>query len=398
MSIILAMTVVQKASVSNSACLLPSGSLHFQLPANSPARVLHQVRTLKSPTRGMLRKTLGMSQPSVTRHVRALIDSGLVEEREVTHDGERVGRPHATLGLDGRHMVTWGIHVGVRTTVLTINDGAGRLIREHELNIPVALTPMAEVLDHIAHHLREMGEGLPAPVSVGAAVSAHIDRNGIVTSPEYNWDEVDIAAELSYRLGHPVHVGSGAAAMAAQELLSAPLNGEDPGSTLYFYAREVVNHAWIVNGAVHRPHSGTTTTAFHDLARGTGLEHEEVHPLSGLATVAAAQRAGIKGHSYRDLVHVSKTNPAARRFIDARNELLVDALTLVLDIVDPAALVLAGEAFVIDRVGLRNIVSQVRARRATSQLRISLAGPAVTRDAARLTGVYPLWADPLGND
>ena len=120
-------------------------------------------------------------------------------------------------------------------------------------------------------------------------MSAHIDRNGIVTSPEYNWDEVDIAAELSYRLGRPVHVGSGAAAMAAQELLNAPLNGEDPGSTLYFYAREVVNHAWIVNGAVHRPHSCTTTTAFHDLARGTGLEHEEVHPLSGLATVAAAQ-------------------------------------------------------------------------------------------------------------
>src|SRR5699024_9761608 len=132
--------------------------------------------------------------------------------------------------------------------------------------------------------------GVRRRVGLGAGVVAHIVRNGIVSSPEYKWDEVDIAAELSYRLGHPVHVGSGAAAMAAQELLSAPLNGEDPGSTLYFYAREVVNHAWIVNGAVHRPHSGSTTTAFHDLARGTGLEHEEVHPLSGLATVAAARQ------------------------------------------------------------------------------------------------------------
>ncbi|MDO5507766.1 MAG: ROK family protein, partial [Corynebacterium casei] len=65
-----------------------------------------------------------------------------------------------------------------------------------------------------------------------------------------------------------------------------------------------------------------------------------------------------------------------------------------LDIVDPAALVLAGEAFVIDRVGLRHVVNKVRARRAASQLRISLASPAVTRDAARLTGVYPLWAEP----
>ena len=388
------MTVVQETSAKNSACLLNSGSLHFQLPANSHARVLHQVRTLESPTRGMLRETLGMSQPSVTRHVRALIDAGLVEEREVTHDGERVGRPHTILGLDGRHLVTWGIHVGVRATVLTITDGAGRLIREQELNLPITLTPMGEALDHIAQQLHEMSEGLPAPACVGAAVSAHIDRNGIVTSREYNWEEVDIAAELSFRLGQPVHVGSGAAAMAAQELLSAPLSSEDPSSTLYFYAREVVNHAWIVNGAVHRPHSGTNTTAFHELARGTGLEHDDVHPLSGLATVAAAQREGVQAHTYRELVQITGKNSTARRFVDVRNDLLVDAITLVLDIVDPAALVLAGEAFVIDRVGLRHVVNKVRARRAASQLRISLASPAVTRDAARLTGVYPLWAEP----
>ena len=183
--------------------------------------------------------------------------------------------------------------------------------------------------------------------------------------------------------------------MAAQELLSAPLSSEDPGSTLYFYAREVVNHARIVNGAVHRLHSGKNTSAFHDLARGTGLEHDEVHPLSGLATVAAAQRAGAQAHTYRELVQAAGKNSTARRFVDARNDLLVDATTLVLDIVDPAALVLAGEAFVIDRVGLRNVVNKVRARRAASQLRISLASPAVTRDAARLTGVYPLRAEPL---
>ncbi|MDN5785343.1 MAG: ROK family protein, partial [Corynebacterium casei] len=116
---------------------------------------------------------------------------------------------------------------------------------------------------------------------------------------------------------------------------------------------------------------------------------------SGLATVAAAQRAGAQVHTYRELVQAAGKNSTARRFVDARNDLLVDATTLVLDIVDPAALVLAGEVFVIDRVGLRNVVNKVRARRAASQLRISLASPAATRDAARLTGVYPLRAEPL---
>jgi hypothetical protein len=44
-------------------------------------------------------------------------------------------------------------------------------------------------------------------------------------------------------------------------------------------------------------------------------------------------------HSYRDLVQIASANATAKQ--------LVDAITLVLDIVDPAALVLAGEAFVI---------------------------------------------------
>ena len=56
-------------------------------------------------------------------------------------------------------------------------------------------------------------------------------------------------------------------------------------------------------------------------------------------------------HSYRDLVQIVSTNATARQLVDARNKLLVDAITLVLDIVDPAALVLAGEAFVISSRG-----------------------------------------------
>ena len=52
-------------------------------------------------------------------------------------------------------------------------------------------------------------------------------------------------------------------------------------------------------------------------------------------------------HSYRDLVQIASANATAKQLVDARHKFLVDAITLVLDIVDPAALVLAGEAFVI---------------------------------------------------
>lgn len=373
-----------------------STALHFRLPTTPSACILHQIRTLKAATRGLLRDTLEISQPSVTRHVRALREVGLVEERQMEHDGERPGRPYAVLGLDGRHLTVWGMHIGARSTHLTITDGAGRLLRESTLPVVVAERTPDQMVAAVAQEMANLAHGLPRPVNVGAVVSAHLDRHGIVSSPEYGWEGVDLAALLSQRLGCVVHVGTGVAAMAAQELLSRPISPADPGSSLYFYAREVINHAWIVNGAVHRPHSGRPGSSFQELARGTMLAQGEDHPFSGAAAVSAARRAGIRVEGFQDLVAVATRDATARAILDARAVLLSDAITLILDAVDPAVLVLAGEAFTADRVGLNHIVNDLRNRHGgPEQLGINLAGPAVTRDAARLAGLFPLWLEPL---
>lgn len=379
---------------------VPPAALHFHLPASPPACILHQIRTLKVATRSQLRDTLGISQPSVTRYVRALREAGLVEQRQIEHDGERPGRPHAILGLDGRHLITWGAHIGARSTTVTITDGAGRLLREHTSPIVVADRTPGQMVAAVAQAMEELASGLPQPVSVGVVVSAHLDRYGIVSSPEYGWEEVDLAALLSQRLGCVVHVGTGVAAMAAGELLSKPLgppHAESSLSTLYFYAREVINHAWIVNGAVHRPHSGRQVSSFQGLARESMLAQGEEHPFSGTAAVFAAHRAGMRVGGFRDLVATATRDASARAILDARADLLSEAITLILEAVDPAVLVLAGEAFTADRVGLARIVDNLRSRHGgPGQLGINLAGPAVIRDSARLAGLFPFWRDPLG--
>ncbi|WP_313357829.1 winged helix-turn-helix domain-containing protein, partial [Corynebacterium variabile] len=56
------------------------GTAHFATPVTGPARVLHQIRTTPGITRTRLHEDLGLSQPTVTRHVAALIDAGLVEQ------------------------------------------------------------------------------------------------------------------------------------------------------------------------------------------------------------------------------------------------------------------------------------------------------------------------------
>ena len=63
-------------------------------------------------------------------------------------------------------------------------------------------------------------------------------------------------------------------AMAAAELAVNP----DPkrSSFLYFYARELVAHAWIVHGTVHEPASGGLPLAFERVSKGSIFDTAEV--------------------------------------------------------------------------------------------------------------------------
>ncbi|WP_460490671.1 MarR family transcriptional regulator, partial [Corynebacterium nasicanis] len=122
-----------------SPALLEQGApLRFGHPTHPTARVLHQIRTLPHATRVLLRDTLGLSAPSVTRHVRSLIDAGLVEESAPQGSDDRVGRPQTSLDIDARHVVIWGAHVGARSTTVLAADGAGRVIREADVDMAVS--------------------------------------------------------------------------------------------------------------------------------------------------------------------------------------------------------------------------------------------------------------------
>lgn len=92
------------------------------------------------------------------------MEAGLVEQTNPGKETAQAGRPRAVLRLDGRHLVFWGVHVGVRSTVLVISDGAGRVIRERTIALlPVPEIPAAQALSTAARELVRLGQGLPSP-------------------------------------------------------------------------------------------------------------------------------------------------------------------------------------------------------------------------------------------
>ncbi|MFP7365340.1 ROK family protein [Corynebacterium callunae] len=349
--------------------------IHICAPQLPVARVFHQIRATDAD-RTSLQHDLGLSQAGITRHVSALIDAGLVEEtRPQNDDGTRSGRPRTKLGIDGRHLTAWGAHIGVRSTEITVCDLAGRVIRHQKLDHDVTKFSAEESLHIIAEQLQTLSAGLPDPRNIGFAFSAHVANDGTVTSPVFGWDHVDIQRHLPF----PISLGTGVAAMAGTEIINTPLNTDahfEP-STLYFYAREVVSHAWIFNGAVHRPNSGRTPLAF-----------------GNSNTLKEASRRGIAARTFAELVSRARTEKVARDILNERSHKLAEAVIAAVDVVDPDTVVFAGEAFTLDPEGLKIVVNQLRASTG-SQLRIQRADAHILRTAAIHVALHPIRQDPL---
>lgn len=373
----------------------------FTFPVNGPARCLHQIRTVPGADRAMLKSALGFSQPSVTRHVSALIELGLVEQTSA-RSTPRSGRPSSTLAVDGRHLVVWGAHVGVHSTVLILADAAGRRLKERTLRLSLPELSAGDALRTIAGALTALGRDYPPPVSIGVAFSSHIDRNGNISSPVYGWEGVNVTEELSRLFGRRVDVASGAGAMAGHELNSRPLGNSDDAephdSTLFFYTRDVVTHAWIFDGSVHQPLTGGSPVIFEEIARsGPFTDVDNNHPLGNSSVLATARSHGVRAENFNHLVHLAQMDAGARHILNERARLLAELLILAVDVVDPDSLVFAGEAFTADPMSVRLIAQTLQERiGGPRNLRIRGATRGILGDAATMVALHRLWRDPVG--
>lgn len=379
----------------------------FATPVTGPARVLHQIRTSPGITRSRLHQDLDLSQPTVTRHVAALIDAGLVEQASPAQSSATtVGRPGTTLLPDGRHLTALGAHVGLRSTQLVAVDGSGRPLRSRTLKLPLPDLPPEEALEAVHHGLTSLARGLPDPVGLGVAFSSPVDATGHVSSRAYGWNSVDVAGILGRAAagsGLPVSLATGVGAMAGSELTSTPLGTADsdiPGgrSTLYVYARELVAHAWIVGDAVHQPFTGVSPAAFTRIAESGSFSvsrNGSGHPLGTTAVLEASRRRGIRVSSVSELVALSSTNPVARELLDERAELLGQIISLAVEVVDPATVVFAGEAFTADPGAVKIIARHLRGDAPRRRLSIQRAGDGILSRAAAVTALHRLWSDPL---
>lgn len=366
----------------------PSRVMDFRLPESTGARILHQIRALGRTDRRELQRSLSISQPSVARHVSALLSAGLIEEIPPLND-ERVGRPRKLLVVDGRGHDCWGVHIGTRSTELIIADAGGRIRLRRTLPLVIQDHSPASALETVVDKLRSLAGTHSQPPSVGVAFSAFVAADGTVTSKEYGWDAVPALDILDGLFGGSVVLATGAVALAASDLARTPLEDSAEASTLYFYARDILAHAWVFNGRVHRPYSGRAPSF---LRRG---DSGGQHPLSLTVLIDTVRAQGHGVSQLSEITALAERDQKVRGLLLRRAQALADIIATAVDVIDPQAVVLAGDTFTQDRITARAIGEILRQDKRDLRIHLSRQRSAVV--AATQMAVQPLWDDPLAN-
>lgn len=206
--------------------LRPTGKvLPEHARAHNRSLVLQRIFADGEASRADLARATGLTRVTVSDLVAELVAEGLVEERGLRAGG-RVGKPATLIGLreDAFRIVALDLADDTRFTgaVLTL---LGDVIERRAVALDHAAG--AEALDLLTALCRDLLAAADRPVlGLGIGSPGVIDPSGrIVEAPNLSWYDLPLAAELSERLGVPVHVANDANVAALGEYAFGEASG-----------------------------------------------------------------------------------------------------------------------------------------------------------------------------
>ncbi|MFB9964485.1 ROK family transcriptional regulator [Sinosporangium siamense] len=287
-------------------------------------------------------KALGLSPATITTVVRELVDGGLVE---VVDSEQTTGRPRELFGPSASSVHAIGVKlmahrvVGVRVNYR--GEVTGEMEHAYDSRGPRPLDALAEVLTAWTGDR----SGL---LGVGIGISGIVDarRGRVVGAPRLGWNDLDVAAELSDRLGTRVRIDNDVMALALAHALYGPARQHDHFMILTLGSG--LGSAVIAAGAVQRGARGAAGELGHVTVDAGGPECGcgargclEAY-VSEPALAAEAARAGL-ATDFEDLLDKAASEPRARALFERAGTRLGRVLQTAVNLVDPAVLIVSGE-------------------------------------------------------
>lgn len=359
--------------------IMPQSSPAFSRPATPASKCFHLMRMQQQTTRGELVAATGLSQPTVTRAVTALLKAGLVIERnDLTHSKGR-GRPTIPLELAELDWIYAGIAVGTTTTYIGLYDTHGRTIRDVDVDTPMADLSADDFIEHVMAGLNRLNAGLDRPLaSVGVTFPGQVSDEGVVEAPSLGWNGIDVAGRLRFQFSVPVTVAAAVPAILGSELQVAETNFSAPAPTVMtLFADDSVGAAV----------SGQENIAQVRLPDAVVKE---------LGTAGVLQAAGTGAGSLHELVDAP--DPAIRDLLSNRARRLGELTAQLAAAHDPSTIVVAGSAFIDDQDAPKLFAQAVRANLPTGtqiELRMIPSHRDIVRAIARAVALDLLVREPL---
>lgn len=337
----------------------------FSRPRTPAAKCLHLVRLHQIVTRSELVEATGLSQPTITRAITALIGAGLVHERTDLTRSQGRGRPTIPLELTNHPALHAGIAVGTSTTYIGLFDTRGRTIRDAEVPTPVAELTESDFIEHVMAGLNRLTAGLERPLaSVGVTTSGRVTDDGIVDAPNLGWHGVDFAGRLRYQFSVPVVVSAAVPAILGSEIQSAGLLT----GTMALFADDSIGAA---------------------VADDAGVAQIDL-PLHARELTTT----GVLGDRWSSISSAVEDTDA-RPLLDTRARRLAQLTIDVAQAHDPATIVVAGSAFIDDPAAPKLFAAEVRSQLPDVQLRLIPTHREVVRAIARAVALDQMLREPL---
>lgn len=342
----------------------------FSRPRTPAAKCLHLVRLGELTSRSELIQATGLSQPTITRAVSALVDAGYVTERlDIARSNGR-GRPTIPLELADPGTVHAGIAMGTDETYIALFDLKGRTVRSVDLDLRVASLDQDDVIQHLMAGLNRLTAGLDRTLAtVGVTASGTVSEDGCVTAPNLGWNRVDLGRQLREQFSVPVQVTSVSAAIVGSEMQSRP--DLDVPSVLALFADDSIACAVTTDDGV------VPVEVTRDELTTSGLLADIGQP--AVASLAEAVR-----------------REDARDALDRRARGLGELAGELWETYHPATVVVAGSAFIEDPQAPGPFAQSARSVAGDKvELRMLPTHREMVRDIARAAALDPVLTDPL---
>jgi predicted NBD/HSP70 family sugar kinase len=300
-------------------------------------------------SRAEIARRAGVSPGTVTALVRDLVDSGVVAPIE--QSTRRLGRPAELVGLVGSAAQALGVKVASDHLAIVRADLDGRVLTAtHTPFDAVDDNPFTTIAEQLEVHLSgDDGPGVLLGIGLGLPGFEEPYGSGIVQAPLLGWRHLPLGEHLARTLGLPVLVDNDVNTLAGAESLYGKGRGFD--HFVVVTLGEGVGMGIVVDGEPYRGGRGAAGEFGHVDAGGDRLcscgkrgclESTIAEP----ALLAAARRRRIVGSADgpEQLVAAAALGSrSARNLYAGAGAALGDALARAAVVLDPQAVVIAGE-------------------------------------------------------